>query len=89
VSVWREILLKDIEDIRKINFAKLNCKLQQIADEFMKEGMTRNEVFLITEAIKDKTMLNEEIALGMFQKNYECLLRAEGVVLNSDGSKSI
>jgi hypothetical protein len=79
VSVWKEILLKDIEDIKKINFTKLNCKLQKLADEFMNEGMTRHEVFLITEAIKDKTMLNQDIALGMYRRNHELLLKAEGI----------
>ena len=82
MSVWREILFKDIADIRRINFTKLNCKLQSLADDFMIEEFTRNEVFLIVEAIRNKTMLNEEVALRLYRKNNEKLLEMEGITIN-------
>lgn len=80
MSVWREILIKDIKEIEKINFTKLNCKLQELAESFMNEKFTRNEAFLIIEAIRNKTMLNEKVALDFYSKNNELLLKAEGIV---------
>lgn len=79
MSAWRKILHRDMSDVKKINFTRLNCKLQQLADDFMREGFTRNEVFLITEAIKDKTMLNEEVAIRMYRRENEIILREEGI----------
>ena len=79
MSVWENIFLLDMSEIENINLAKLNCKIQHIADDFLKEEYTINEIFLIIEAIKNKTMLNKENALMFYKTNYSDALKAEGI----------
>ena len=44
MSVWKRIIEKDVAELSRINYAKLNCTLQDIADLFQKRQLTKLEV---------------------------------------------
>jgi hypothetical protein len=81
MSYWKKILEKEIKDINEMDYAKLNVIQQNIADLLQSNQLTRLEVRLILDGMKDHKMLNKEIAMEIFKKNNSDLIKYEGVVI--------
>lgn len=70
MSPWREIIIKDIEEIKNLNFAKLNCIQQDLANTFQKEKLSKIEVFMILRGMMEKEMINENKCKKYYNINY-------------------
>jgi hypothetical protein len=81
MSYWKKILEKEIKDINEMDYAKLNVIQQNIADLLQSNQLTRLEVRLILDGMKDHKMLNKEISMEIFKKNNADLIKYEGVVI--------
>jgi CRISPR/Cas system-associated protein Csx1 len=79
VSYWKTILEREIKDINEINYAKLNVIQQNIADLLQNNKLTRLEVRLILDGMKEHKMLNKEIATDIFKRNNADLIKFEGI----------
>lgn len=79
MSGWRPILERELNEIKKIKYSKINCILQDIADKFQREGLSKLEVALINMAIVNKEMLNEKNAESFYRSRWDLLLKSEGM----------
>jgi hypothetical protein len=81
MSYWKVILEKEINQINEIDYTKLNVIQQNIADLLQSNRLTRLEVSLILDGMKDHKMLNKKIAMKIFKKNNADLIKYEGIVI--------
>lgn len=81
MSVWKEILVKDINELQALNYTKLNVIQQEVADMFQVKKLTRMEVFCILHGMMEKEMVNLEQAKKYYNQNYGAILKAESVRL--------
>jgi hypothetical protein len=81
MSVWKEILVKDINELEALNYTKLNVIQQEIADMLQGKKLTRMEVFCILRGMMEKEMVNFEQAKKYYNKNYGAILEEESVKL--------
>ena len=79
MSVWRDILLKDLRELSSINYTRLNVIQQDLAERFMSEGLTRLEVFCLLNGMLNKEMVNKENAERYYDKNYGAIMDYEGL----------
>lgn len=79
MSVYKALLERDLSEIKTINYARLNCIIQDMADKLQGDNLTLLEVSLIVRAIKNREMLNIENATKFYRKENKKLLEIEGV----------
>ena len=79
MSGWKPTLERELNEIKKIKYSKINCVLQDIADKFQREGLSKLEVALINMAIVNKEMLNEKNAESFYRSRWSLLLKSEGM----------
>lgn len=81
---WARILKREFEELSVINYTKLNVIQQDIADLFQNNKLTIQEAGIILNGMKNKEMVNREIAVRYYKKDNEVLLNAEKLVISDN-----
>lgn len=79
MSVWKTIIENEISRLKTLNYPKLNCVQQEIADLLQRRNLEIIEVEMILEGMKAHKMLNMQICLDIHRQKWGEIYKAEGL----------